>query len=187
MHYYYVLVLLWRRCGATSSSIYCYFFCTCWCPCKALRFFVAPGGSSGPLGGSLAFRKHKSMHVFFYVVWYPCGVDVGLLIEQFLVTFWCILMSWKGSEVLRCPWEFLWASRGVIGFPKAENMHFRIVWCSCGVDVGLFIGQFLVTFWSILVSWKGSEVLCYPWGLLWASRGVPEFPKAEKYAFLRCF
>ena len=37
-----------------------------WCPGRAPRFFVTPGGYFGLLGGSLNFRKPKSMH--FYVV-----------------------------------------------------------------------------------------------------------------------
>ena len=38
---------------------------------RALRFFVAPGSSSGPLGVSLAFRKQKNMHFALF------GVPVG--------------------------------------------------------------------------------------------------------------
>ena len=51
-----------------------------------------------------------------------------------------------------------------------------LLWGRFSVTFWLLFGHFLVTFWSILVFRRGSEVLCCPWGSLWASRGVLGFP-----------
>ena len=58
---------------------------------------------------------------------------------------------------------------------------------SCGVDVGLLFGQFLISFWSILVFWRALRFFVAPGGPAGPLGGSLDFPGAEKYTFLRCF